>query len=74
MKYIKESPRITVKVYNDDTDELLLTITDRNWMNVGEVFPQHNVTALIIDEFKRRKKTPPETIYLVIGEKYVLSE
>ena len=55
MKYIKESPRITVKIYDSETEELLITITDRNWMNIGEIFPNHNITTLVLDECKRKK-------------------
>lgn len=74
MKYIKESPRITVKVYNSDTEELLITLTDRNWTNVGEIFPQHHITSLVLDEFRRRKKIPPPKVLVMIAEEYILEE
>lgn len=74
MKYIKENPRITVKIFDSNTEELLMTITDRNWMNVGEIFPQHNISALIIDEFKKKKKSLPEKVLVMIGEEYYLDE
>jgi len=72
MKYVKENPRITVKVYNSDTEELLITITDRNWMNLGEIFPQHNVTALVSEEFRKRKKSMPNKVLVMVAEEYVL--
>ncbi len=74
MKYVKESPRITVKVYNSDTEELLITITDRNWSNVGEIFPQYHVTSLVTDEFKRRKKPLPPKVLVMIAEEYILED
>lgn len=74
MKYTKESPRITVKVYNSDTEELLITMSDRNWMNIGEVFPVHNVSALMTEEFRNKKKTVPKKVLVMIAEEYTLEE
>jgi hypothetical protein len=74
MKYIKESPRITVKIYNNNTEELLITLTDRNWTNVGDIFPQYHITSLVLDEFKRRKKTPPTKVLVMIAEEYTLEQ
>lgn len=72
MKYIKESPRITVKIYDSETEELLITITDRNWMNIGEIFPNHNITTLVLDECKRKKIKLPEKVLVMVGEEYSL--
>ena len=74
MNYIKESPRITVKIYDSNTEELLITISNRNWMDVGQVFPDHNVTALIKEEFKNKKKPIPKKVIVMVAEEYELNE
>lgn len=74
MKYIKETPRIEIKIYNSLTDELLITISDRNWMNVGDMFPQHTITSLILDEFKNKNKPLPKKILVMVAEEYELTE
>lgn len=66
-KYIKETPRLTVKFLDADTNELIFEIKDRNWMNVGELFTDHHVDVLIkqtIDE----ENLPDNVIVLVMGE------
>ena len=72
MTYIKDSPRIAVKVYDSETEELLITINDRSWMNIGEIFPQHSVTSLIKEEFKNKKKPMPKKILVMVAEEYTL--
>jgi hypothetical protein len=74
MKYTKETPRITVKVYNSDTEELLITMTDRNWTNVGEVFPAHHITSLMVQEVKNKKKSLPKKVLVMIAEEYILED
>lgn len=74
MKYIKDNPRITVTIYNADTEEVLLKIQNKNWMNVGEVFTQHHVTELISHEFNASKKLPPKNILVMIAEEFTLED
>ncbi len=74
MKYTKDSPRIVVKIYNSETEELLITISDRNWTNVGEIFPTHHVSALMTEEFRNKKKPIPKKVLVMIGEEYSLEE
>jgi len=74
MKYIKESPRITIKIYDSETEDLIVTINDRNWMNVGEIFPAHIINNLVMDECKKRKISAPDKILVMIGEEYILEE
>jgi len=74
MPYTKDTPRISVKIYDSKTEELLITINDRNWMNVGEIFTQNIVTSLINDEFKNKKKTKPQKIIMMIAEEYTLND
>lgn len=74
MPYIKDTPRISVKIYDSKTEELLITINDRNWMNVGEIFTQNIISSLINDEFKNKKKPKPQKIIMMIAEEYTLTE
>lgn len=67
MKYIKESPRLTVKFIDTNTEKTLFEIKDRTWMNVSELLADHTVTQLIEPEFKN-KKPPKNVMVLVIGE------
>ena len=71
-KYVKETPRITVKAINSDTEEVLFELKDRNWMNLGEIFPDSTMTSLITNELKNRK-LPKNIMVLAIAE-YSLEE
>ena len=46
-RYIKDTPRLTVKFFDGDSEEKLFEISNRTWMDVGEMFTDHNVTELI---------------------------
>lgn len=72
IKYTKESPRISVKFLNSDTEEVLFEIKDRSWLNVGELFSDGIVTSLISQEYKN-KKAPKNILVLAVGE-YSLDE
>jgi hypothetical protein len=67
MKYSKDTPRITVKFINGDTDQILFEIKDRSWMTVGEIFTDHMVSSLIEQELKG-KKLPKNLLVLAVGE------
>lgn len=67
MKYSKDTPRITVKFINSDTDQILFEIKDRSWMTVGEIFTDHMVSSLIEQELKG-KKLPKNLLVLAVGE------
>jgi len=67
MKYTKETSRIPIKIIDTDTEETLLEIGDRHWMNVGEIFPQKVVTDLILNEMKNRT-FPKNVMVIAIGE------
>jgi hypothetical protein len=69
MKYVKETPRISVKFINAETEQELFEIKDRSWMNVGEIFTDHIATSLVEQEFKNRKTKPPKKLLvLAVGE------
>jgi hypothetical protein len=65
-KYAKISPRIPVKFINNNTEEELFEIIDRSWMNVGELFPDHAVTALMNQELKNRPE-PDEIMVMAVA-------
>lgn len=67
MKYVKNTPRLTVKFIDSDTDETLAEIQDRTWMNVGEVLTDYYVT-----EFMKKSElnniAPENLMILVVAE------
>lgn len=68
MKYVKETPRIIVKIIDADTEKTLLEYTDRTWMNVGELFQDYYVTELIKSNLPKNVKKPNNVMVLAIGE------
>ena len=66
MKYEKKNPRLSVKYVDADTEDVLLEINDRTWMNVGEVLTDYYVTELINSELK--DDAPDNLLVLVVGE------
>lgn len=64
--YKKESPRLTVKFFDGDTNEQLFEIKNRTWMDVGELFADHYVTELINNTI-RKNDLPDNVIVLVSG-------
>ena len=67
MRYRKDTPRITVKFIDSDTDQILFEIKDRSWMNIGELFTDQIVTTLMEQENKS-KKLPKNILVLAVGE------
>lgn len=72
MKYVKESPRLTVKFIDANTEDELFEIKDRSWMNIGEIFTDHIATSLIERELKERKKSLPKKILLLAVAEFTL--
>lgn len=70
MRYIKQTPRITVKFINADTEEVLFEIKDRSWMNLGEIYPDYTITQLMEQQLaaKNIKKAPKNILVLAVGE------
>ncbi len=66
-KYVKETPRISVKFIDTDTEETLFEISNRTTVDVGEIFANHIVTSLIETELKN-KKLPKNIMVLAVGE------
>jgi hypothetical protein len=67
MKYVKETPRITVKFINADTEKILFEIKDRSWMNIGEIFTNNVLNSLMEQEFKN-KELPKNVMVIAVGE------
>jgi hypothetical protein len=68
IRYSKETPRLTVKFYDGDTEEKLFEINNRTWMDVGELFSDHQVSALISQSFD----DPPENVIVIVSGEYSL--
>lgn len=66
-RYTKENPRIVVKFIDNNTDETLFEIKDRNWMNLGELFTDHVVNSLVEQELKNIPVEPDEILVLAVG-------
>lgn len=70
-KYVKQSPRLTVKFINGATNELLFSIDDRSWMDIGELFTDRYVDEILKQQFKG-KIMPEQVIVLVAGNYFLL--
>lgn len=67
MKYTKQSPRLTVKFIDSDTDTILFEVNDRTWMNVGEILTDNAIDSIMKNEWKN-KTLPNNIMVLVVGE------
>ena len=71
-KYIKDTPRLTVKFINADTEATILELNDRTWMNIGDLLSEHSVDSVIKSEIK--DKELPENIMVLVVAEYTLQE
>lgn len=67
MKYLKQTPRLTVKFVDSDTDKILFEVKDRTWMTVNELLNDGAVSSIMTHEWKN-KKLPKNLMVLVVGE------
>lgn len=65
MKYKKETPRLSVKYIDSDTEETVFEVNDRSWMNVGELLSDTYVTEVLKQS---NVKKPQNLMVLVVGE------
>lgn len=72
MKYKSDSPRIPVSFINNDTEETLFEINDRNWMTLGEIFSSNIVSSLIENEFKNQEL--PDKVMVIAVSYYTLKK
>ena len=66
-RYVKETPRITVKFIDAVTEETILEVPDRSWMNVGEIMTDHYADSLIKTKLEG-KKLPKKVLILTVCE------
>ena len=67
MRYAKQTPRLTVKFVDSDTNKILFEQKDRTWMNVGEILSDGAITSIMQHEWKD-KKLPENLMVIVVGE------
>ena len=65
--YRKDTPRLTVKFIDADTERVVLELKDRTWMTVGELLTDYTVDAVVKSEL-RDKKLPERLLVLVVSE------
>jgi hypothetical protein len=65
-RYKKETSRITVKFIDNDTEELLFEVNDRNHTNIGELFTDYVVSSLAEREIKKGIE-PDEIMVISVG-------
>jgi hypothetical protein len=66
-KYVKDTPRLTVKFIDADTEKTILELKDRTWMTVGELLTDYTVDAVVKSELKD-KRLPERLLVLVVSE------
>jgi len=66
--YKKDSPRLTVKFIDGNTDELILEVNNKSWMDVGDLLTDRCVDSIIKNEFKDEHNLPENIMVLVVGE------
>lgn len=66
-RYVKETPRITVKYIDALTEETILEVPDRSWMNIGEIMTDHYADSLIKTKLEG-KKLPKKVLILTVCE------
>ena len=72
MGYMKETPRISIKFIDADTEEQLFEIKDRSWMNIGELFTDGIATSLIENDRRLKNKPLPQNVMILAVAEYNL--
>lgn len=67
-RYIKDTPRLTVKFLDGkDTSKLLFEVNNRDHLNVGEMFSDTYVSALV-EQTIEQENLPDNVLVLVTGQ------
>jgi hypothetical protein len=67
-RYKKATPRLNVKFLDgNDTSKVLFEVNDRDHMNVGEMFSDTYLTALV-NQSIQEQNLPDNVLVLVTGE------
>jgi uncharacterized FlaG/YvyC family protein len=65
-KYKMDSSRITVKLIDADTEELLLEIPNRNSLNIGEIFSDHMISNIVSREIESKDQPKKLMVFTVV--------
>ena len=65
--YKKDSPRLTVKFIDADTEKTILELKDRTWLTIGELLNDHTVDSIVKNEIKNNE-IPENIMVLVVAE------
>jgi hypothetical protein len=71
-RYIRETPRIDVKFIDAKTEETILEVPDRNWMNVGEILTSTYGDSIV--QTKLKGKNLPKKILVITVSELILVE
>jgi len=66
INYLKESPRITVKYIDGDTNELIFEIPNRTCLDIGDVMNDVNVSEMM----RKQNATPSLVRVLTVVDFY----
>ena len=65
--YKKDTPRLTVKFIDADTEKTILELKDRTWLTIGELLNDRTVDSIVKSEIKD-KELPENIMVLVVAE------
>ena len=66
-KYLKQNHRLTVKIINGITNELITEVKNRSWMDVGDFFSDSYVDQILKNTLPE-EHLPEKILVLVVGE------
>lgn len=72
-QYKKDSPRISVKFINAQTEGVIFDVKDRTNLNMGELFSDYAISSIMENEFKG-KKLPKKMIIMAACEVTLVDE
>ena len=73
VQYKKETPRISVKFINAQTEAIIFDIKDRTNINMGELFTDFAISSIMENEYKG-KKFPQKMIIMAVCEVTLINE
>lgn len=73
MKYLKESPRLTIQYVDADTDDIIFEVPNKNWTNVGDFLTDHFVDEVVKDFAKRKGFELPTNLLVIVAAQFTLT-
>ena len=70
--YKKDTPRLTVKFIDADTEKTILELKDRTWLTIGELLNDHTVDSIVKNEIKNNEL--PENIMVLVVAEFTLQK